>query len=150
MQSWRWSELPPANADGPTHAPEPTPPAREVELIRADAALEAAQALGEPEPVQDVGVVANDTALSAAAPLLPAPARDEGEPFGTGALVAATTEPKAGPETMVAAIPAGPAPPQSIELVFAPDSSELAPDAKARLQGMLAALARDAVWEVEP
>ena len=126
---------------------EPPAGGPELELIRADAVLRERQGSGHAEPRVAAGAGATSPWFGGA-PSHPgsasAPAVADG-PAGT--MVAITAEPEAGPEPVGA--PAAPAATLAVELVFAPDSDEIAVEDTARLQAMLESLGRHEAWEVE-
>ncbi len=95
---------------------------------------------------------------SVTAPQRPADVPADRAIAGLAPTSATAAEPEAGPEPEAAsqAIASAPWPaasaaaivPQHVELVFAPDSSALGPQAEAQLQAVMAALAGHAEWEV--
>jgi outer membrane protein OmpA-like peptidoglycan-associated protein len=91
-----------------------------------------------PQPPVDVPA---DRAIAGLAPTSAIAAEPEAgpEPEAASQAIASVTGPAASAATIV---------PQHVELVFAPDSSALGPQAEAQLQAVMAALAGHAEWEV--
>jgi outer membrane protein OmpA-like peptidoglycan-associated protein len=147
----------PAAAAAPTH---------EIETIGVDAVPKATQTASLPaESPFDPGAppVERSTMAGAADGSVTAPQRPADVPAdraiaGLAPTSVTAAEPEAGPEPEAAsqAIASAPWPaasaaaivPQHVELVFAPDSTALGPQAEAQLQAVLAALAGHGEWEV--
>ena len=126
----------------------------------AAAALVAAPApdriAAPPVPFERVASVAPLAPPEVAAPARPtfAPASGVAEMQPPADLAfraaAVATEPQAGPVASAPASSAKAAPtPTLAEIAFAPDSSDLPADAIVRLEALVAALPREAAWEVE-
>jgi outer membrane protein OmpA-like peptidoglycan-associated protein len=141
-------------------------PPDEIETIGVDAVPQTPQTASLPaESPLDPGAppVERSTIAGAADGSVTAPRRPADVPAdraiaGLAPTSATAAEPEAGPEPEAAsqAIASAPWPaasaaaivPQHLELVFAPDSSALGPQAEAQLQAVMAALAGHAEWEV--
>jgi hypothetical protein len=109
-----------------------------------------------PVPFERIATLAAAAAQVAEAPAQPAEAPEQVAEApearldaGPRAAAAFAPEPQAGPAPAVRTTPAVPAGPAPAEILFAPDSSELAGAALARLEALVAALPRGSAWEVE-